>query len=343
MFNAILKRTRIPILKAALKLPSFLTRPLSAPITENEGVELDGRLRWFLRVVSLDSMTEAQLSVQAERTAYREIGNSALAGPRLNVDCNDEIVPGSPPIAIRIYRPKTCAPKMPSIFWMHGGGWMIGDLETHDRFCRRLCTDANVIVIAADYRRCPEHQFPAPLSDVTKVWQWLIARAEPLGLDRSRMALGGDSAGGNMAAVLCQELPKADLPCLQVLCYPCTDMVNRHPSRDRYADGFFLNESLIRWFMKSYLKGADPASPRLSPLLNEHLTNQPPVILITAGLDPLCDEGRAYGAKLAGLTSVTHHHEPTQIHGFITLTGALPEADKAVGRLCVALKSQLKA
>lgn len=341
MLNALFKRTRIPILKAALKLPIFLTRRLSVSVTENEGVLLEERLRWFLRLVSLDPMTETQLDVETEREAYRQLGKSALAGPRFDVICNDENVSGSPSVPIRIYRPQICTPNMPSIFWMHGGGWVIGDLDTHDRFCRRMCSEANVVVIAADYRRCPEHLFPAPLSDVTSVWHWLIAQADTLGLDRNRMALGGDSAGGNMAAVLCQELPQAHRPCLQVLCYPSTDMVNRHPSRDRYANGFFLNESLIRWFMKYYLKGADPTSPRLSPLLNETLSSQPPAILVTAGLDPLCDEGRAYGVKLAGLTEVTHYHEPTQIHGFITLTGALREADKAVARLCDGIRSKL--
>ena len=196
MLSTILKRTRIPILKAALKLPSFITRPLSVPITENEGVLLDNRLRWFLRLVSIDPMSEAKLDIETERSAYRQMGNSALAGPKLDVNCNDDVVPSSPPVPIRIYRPKSCAPNMASIFWMHGGGWLLGDLDTHDRFCRRLCSDANVTVIAADYRRCPEHEFPAPLSDVMNVWQWLIDQAETLGLDRNRMALGGDSAGG---------------------------------------------------------------------------------------------------------------------------------------------------
>ena len=161
MLNALFKRTRIPILKAALKLPAVLTRPFSLGITENEGILLDDRLRWFLRLVSLDPMTEAQLDVETERTAYRQMGNSALAGPRYDVNCTDKTVPGSPSVPIRIYRPQICTPNMPSIFWMHGGGWVIGDLDTHDRFCRRMCSEANVVVIAADYRLAPEHRSQA--------------------------------------------------------------------------------------------------------------------------------------------------------------------------------------
>ncbi len=341
MLDAVFKRIRVPILRAALKLPASLAKRLSNSITENEGVLLEDRLRWFLRLVSIDPMTIDQLDVETERDAYRQLGDSAIAGPRLDVATEDRLVPGETPVPIRIYQPHNARPNMPAIFWMHGGGWVIGDLDTHDRFCRRLCLDADVVVIAADYRRCPEHGFPAPLTDVTTVWQWLLNNTFSLGIDRNRIALGGDSAGGNMAAVLCQELPQAQRPCLQVLCYPTTDMVNRHPSRDRFADGFFLTENLIRWFMGQYLKGCDRSSPRLSPLLNDTLVNEPPALLITAGLDPLCDEGKAYGVKLSEFTEVTHYHEPTQIHGFITLTGALPEADKAVARLCDGIRSKL--
>lgn len=341
MQDALLKRLRVPFLRLALRLPSRLTTRLSDSIYENEGRSLEEKLRWFLRLVSLDPMTIEQLDVETERNAYRQLGDSDIAGLRVDVTSADRQVPGEIPVPIRIYQPHNARPNMPAIFWMHGGGWVIGDLDTHDRFCRRLCQDADVVVIAAHYRRCPEHAFPAPLTDVTTVWRWIVDNADPLGIDSNRIALGGDSAGGNMTAVLCQELPQSYQPCLQVLCYPSTDMVNRHPSRDRFARGFFLTENLIRWFMGHYLKGCDPTSPRLSPLLNDTVDKQPPALLITAGLDPLCDEGRAYGEKLSQFTEVTHYHEPTQIHGFITLTGALPQANQAVARICDGIRDKL--
>lgn len=337
MFHAL----RVAFLRAAMRLPDRAVRRLGWGPREVDGVPLSARLRWFLRVFSLDPGGVRRATPEGEREAFRHLACSEISGPVLEVRTEDRVVDGPHPVPIRVYKGDEDATPQPLLLWIHGGGWVIGDLDTHDRFCRRLCRDTGAIIVAIDYRLAPEHPFPAAVEDVTAVWRWIAREARALGADPHRLAMGGDSAGGNMTAVLCQQLPPAQRPCLQVLCYAGVDFSQKRPSRRSFGDGFLLTDALIDWFLDHYAGSRDRTDPRLSPLLGQ-ITEQPPALLITAGLDPLLDEGLEYGDRLeANGTVVERQHVPEMIHGFVTLYGALPNAEKAVAEMTRRIRASL--
>ena len=331
----------IGALRAAMRLPTPLIRPLGwGPHTDGDH-PLSPQLRWFLRLNRLDPRDLRRTSPEQEREAFRRLACSPASGPVLDV----QVTTPRSPVPLRTYTPRTPArgPR-PLLLWIHGGGWVIGDLETHDRFCRRLCHALDLIVVAVDYRRAPEHPFPAPLEDVTAAWTWVRAHAAALDADPARLLLGGDSAGGNMTAVLCQQLPPEARPWQQILCYPGTDLLGQADSRRRLGDGFFLTDALIRWFLDHYCgPEVDRRDPRISPLRAPVLgADQPPALVLTVGLDPLLDEGRAYAARLAEAgASVEHLHIPAMIHGFVNLYGLLPCAEQAMVALLERLGARL--
>jgi acetyl esterase len=230
----------------------------------------------------------------------------------------------------RLYRPAGEGP-WPTTLYFHGGGFVIGDLDTHDQLCRRLCRDAATVVVSVDYRLAPEHPFPAGLDDALAVTRWAADHPEELGGD-PRLAVGGDSAGGNLAAVVTQTVP--DLVQAQLLIYPATDMAGDHPSRQENAEGYFLDLAAMEWFFTHYttdVEGVAPEDPRLSPLRAESLAGQPPAVLVTAELDPLRDEGEAYAERLAadGVEVHLSRYEGL-IHGFVDMSAMSPTADAAV-------------
>jgi acetyl esterase len=356
---------KIKLLLQMMKLPTLLTRPFGRGVKEVNHNPVSDRLRWLLRLANLEPVEQ---SVHSKRKIYQYLSSSNASGPLHKVHIENYSVETPHSIPIRLYRPYAGASQVgasqvgssqvgssqvgssdtssnktrPAFMWLHGGGWVIGDLETHDRFCRRLCVELNIIIVAIDYRLAPEYPFPAAIEDSITAWQWLMAQANHLQIDRTRMIMGGDSAGGNLTAVLCQQLPVSDRPAIQVLCYPATDCAHIHPSRKRLAEGYLLTEELIQWFLKRYCKTQARLDPRISPLLNPVMKDQPPALVITAGLDPLCDEGRLYAQRLIdSRTQVEQQHEANLIHGFITLTGLLPEADQAVQQMCQRIKRML--
>jgi acetyl esterase len=339
MFNAL----RILFLRLALGLPDVLAGPLGFGVKDVDGTPLSTRLRWFLRLLDLDTLDWKTAQPDVERDAFHRLSNGPIAGPIVDVHTEEHTVPGSPPVTIRLYRPHNQTEPLPAIFWIHGGGFVVGGLSTHDRFCRRLAADTQTVVIAANYRLSPEHPFPAALEDVTAVWQWMRSQTQQLTLDPSKLALAGDSAGGNMTAVLCQQLPPNERPAYQILCYPGTDFTRRHPSRLRYADGYFLTDEAIEWFLNQYCTNEQRKDPRTSPLLAPSITDQPPAFVITMGLDPLCDEGLLYADRLEEAnTPVERMHEPAMIHGFINLYGALPKADELMTQMCQRINAHFK-
>ena len=243
-------------------------------------------------------------------------------------------------IPLRIYRPlgagATPANKatLPALVYYHGGGWTIGDLDTHDVLCRELCNGSGAVVVAVDYRMGPEHRFPAAVDDCTAATAWVHAQADELGVDRSRLAVGGDSAGGNLAAVIAiAARDSGAFPiAYQLLIYPATDMRRGHPSHTTNGSGYLLTTETIAYYHDHYITdAAHDLDWRASPLLHPDLSNLPPALVLTAGFDPLRDEALEYANRLAAAGNrATYVCFDRQIHGFITMGKVIDEANTAV-------------
>jgi acetyl esterase len=242
-------------------------------------------------------------------------------------------VPGGA-IGYRRYRPLGVdAAILPTLVFYHGGGWVIGNVETHDSTCRRLANKSRCQVISIDYRLAPEHPFPTPTEDALLAFRHIRDNAALFGVDPARLAVGGDSAGGNLAAVICQTCKQTGepMPAFQMLIYPATDARLQTESHRLFADGYFLTSDLMAWFWQAYMPaGVDPTDLRLSPLLAPDMSGLPPAFVLTAGFDPLRDEGRAYADRLidAGVKT-TYVNYPGAIHGFFSLTRFLKQGLKA--------------
>lgn len=318
---------RVRALRRIMKLPSVLRRRLGTGPTEVDGARLDDATRMFLRVLTFDRLPTHRYPLDEQREAFRQLAIQC-SGEILDAVVSEHSVGAC---RLRIYRPPTTT--RTALLWLHGGGWVIGDLDTHDAFCRRVAVGANVVVASLGYRLAPEHPFPAAIEDVLHTMDWLRTQAEALSLDADRIAVGGDSAGGNLSAVLCQQLAQLGeaQPWAQVLLYPGVDATRSHPSHARFGEGFFLTRGQVDYFLDAYMGQHDPTDPRISPLFAEDLTGLAPALVHTAGLDPLLDEGRAYATRLeeAGVP-VTRTHTPAMVHGYISLAGIIPAADRAV-------------
>ena len=244
-------------------------------------------------------------------------------------------------IPLRLYRPAGSAPEalLPVLVYYHGGGFVIGDLDTHDVLCRELANGAGCAVVAVDYRMAPEHPFPHAVDDCLAATYWVQRHAAELALDAARLAVGGDSAGGNLAAVVSTLARDAgDLPIVfQLLIYPGTDMRRTAPSHETNGQGYLLTKDTLDYFMGHYI--AEPAHAldwRASPLLHDDLARLPAAFVLTAGFDPLRDEGLQYSQRLSEAGNrATHICFERQIHGFITMGKVLDEANTAVA-LCAA-------
>ena len=239
-------------------------------------------------------------------------------------------------IAARVYTPKTLRKAdgvAPCLVFFHGGGWVIGDLDSHDVVCRKLADEGQLIVISVDYRLAPEHKFPAAVDDAIAATKWIADHATSLGVDTSRLTVGGDSAGGNLAAVVAIAARDGNGPAIsgQVLIYPAIDLAMTHPSHSEPETSILLTHSVIKWFRDHYLNGAaDVHDWRASPARAKTLIGLPPAYVLTAGADPLRDEGDEYARSLkeAGVL-VTYRHFPGQFHGFFTMGKLLQQANVA--------------
>jgi acetyl esterase len=250
-------------------------------------------------------------------------------------------------IPARIYTPKN--PRQtdglaPALVFFHGGGWVIGDLDSHDVVCRKLADEGRLIVISVDYRLAPEHKFPAAVDDSIAATKWIAGNARQLGIDASRLIVGGDSAGGNLAAVVAIAARDGNGPAIagQVLIYPATDFAMTHPSHSEPETSILLTHSVIKWFRDHYLNGAaDVHDWRASPARAKTLIGLPPAYVLTAGADPLRDEGDEYAARLkeAGV-AVTYRHFPGQFHGFFTMGKLLQQANVAASEIGAWLRAQ---
>lgn len=249
-------------------------------------------------------------------------------------------------LAARLYRPSGGpAGALPVLLFLHGGGWVLGDLDSHDGLCRRLAALSGCAVLALDYRLAPESPFPAAIEDALAAFAWLREAAGGLGLDPARIAIGGDSAGGNLAAVACLLLRERGgaMPLFQLLLYPVTDLRRGSPSQAALADGHLLTGPLQNWFRRLYLgEAGSPEDWRASPVLAPGLSGLPPAYVLTASHDPLRDEGEAYARRLveAGVP-VTQWRVPGQIHGFLPMDRVIAFARPATARVAAYLRFAL--
>jgi acetyl esterase len=251
--------------------------------------------------------------------------------------------PGSD-LTLRVYQPREARPgeRFPVLAWFHGGGFVIGNLDTHDHACRALANQADCMVVAVDYRLAPECKFPAAVDDCMAAVRWLALHAPEIGADPARIALGGDSAGGNLAAV-CAILARNDgYPKLahQLLIYPCTAPEPETPSHHKFAEGYVLTRNTITWFYKQYVRSPREFNDfRFAPLVADDLSNLPPALVLVAGYDPLRDEGVDYAKRLieAG-NRVTLANYEGMVHGFYLMGGAVGAARRAIAQSAAALR-----
>lgn len=289
------------------------------------------------------------LSAEQARAEYKN-GRTALqtAAPEVAA-ADDREVPGPRgPIPVRLYRARGTSETetLPALVFFHGGGFTVGDLDTHDGICRTLANAAHCAVMSVDYRMGPEHKFPAAVEDCFAATRWVADEAEALHIDADRIAVGGDSAGGNLAAVVALLARDAGGPALafQLMIYPTTTLHHNTKSAGELArGGYLLTLETMHFFRESYLRGPqDRDDWRASPLLAPDCSRLPPAYILTAGYDPLRDEGKAYADRLqAAGVPVQYRCYEGMIHGFVTMTKALDAANRALEDCGAALRAAL--
>jgi acetyl esterase len=271
--------------------------------------------------------------------AVRALRASRIPAPTVELAEIRDVVAGGVPA--RLYRPDTQG-SLGLFLYLHGGGWVLGSVETHDHVARALSAESGCAVLSLGYRLAPEHPFPAGLDDGFAAATWAHEHAAELGCDPARLAIGGDSAGANLAAVVTQS---GRVPfTFQLLVYPVTDARGKSPSYEELGDGFFLGKAEMAWFLGHYLSGAgahgSPDDPRVSPLLadDDAFAASPPTLVITAELDPLRDEGEAYAERLraAGVVVEATRYEG-MFHGFFSFAALLADGRRAVSQAAAAL------
>lgn len=300
---------------------------------------LHAETRSLLEFVAQSGTTPTELQDPATARAER----AALAPP-VTERCHATRDVDAGGVPARLYLPEPTDDPPGLLLWFHGGGWVIGDLESHDNVCHSLARRSGHAVLSVAYRLAPEAPFPAGLGDCIQATRWASANAAELGVDPERIAVGGDSAGANLAAVVTHVGP---VPLrFQLLVYPVTDARATTPSYSENAEGYFLTAAAMQWYIGHYLSGGhgSPSDPRVSPLLasDEALAQSPPALVITAGYDPLRDEGVQYVDRLSDVgVTVTHVHFPGQIHAFFSLTHMLTDARIAHALAAESLRAAL--
>jgi acetyl esterase len=328
------------------KLPAPVKRRLAGAPVVRDGLTLDLDLQLLLAARRLSREPEIhELPIDEARVSYRRQFGALTPAPERVYDVSDLTLPGpAGDIPARLYSPPPGAGPLPLLVHYHGGGHVTGDPDTCDYVSRRVVHRAGAIVLSVDYRMGPEHPMPAPNADARASYLWAREHAEELGADPERIAVGGDSAGGNLGTVVCLDCRDAGdpLPAFQWLVYPVTDLSRRSASRDLLGDAFLLTDPVIEWYNGHFLSGGDPADLHASPLLAPDLSGLPPAYVATAGFDPLRDEGEAYARRLeeAGVPTTLRRFDDL-IHGFANLTAASPAARAAVDETIDALRAGL--
>ena len=322
------------VVRKLLSLPTPVLRLMSGGgVVYQGGRTLDPRLQ-YLASQARNAPAMITLSPEEARRTSAAALDVMRGAPEPGVRIEPLTIAGpGGDIRARVYRPETQSPEAPVMVFAHMGGGVIGDLETSQIFCGILARTARAPVISVDYRLAPEHRFPAGLEDTLAAYRYARDHANDFGAPRDKAAIGGDSIGGNFAAVVCQELKRLGepQPALQLLVYPCVDVACDSASMTTYADAFPLNRATMDWFMGHYMgPGDSPADPRLSPLRTPDLTGLAPAVVVTAGFDPLLDQGEAYAQRLkaAGVPTVYRCYD-SLAHAFLSFTGVVPCADVA--------------
>ncbi len=314
------------------------TTPTTAPFVRPD-------VQGFLAFMnSAGAAPMSSLTPELARQAYLAMGSLAEADPLPLAVIRDLTIPGpAGSIPVRFYDLREAREAGPAVVFFHGGGFVIGDLDTHHAFCTEMAAGLDLPVIAVDYRLAPEHPFPAAPDDCEAAARWVASSPAELGRTINGLILTGDSAGGNLAIVTTQALvekPAAAPVILQAPLYPVTDDRPDHASFAQFSDGYLLTADTMMWFSAGY--SATPGDVRAYPVYNDHALT-PPTVLVTAGLDPIRDSGRVYGAELirAGIP-VTFIEVPGIIHGFVQLRKAIPSAQDVVVGIFAAIKQQLE-
>jgi len=283
-----------------------------------------------------------ELSAPDARVAAQRLGT--LSGPPVAVArVENRTIPGpAGALPVRIYTPAGSGP-FPVLVYFHGGGWVIGDLDIQDGACRALANGAGCVVVSVGYRLAPENKFPAAPEDTYAATKWVAANTASIKVDPGRIAVGGDSAGGNLTAVTAQMAREQGGPRLvfQLLVYPVTDGACDTASYRDNADGYLLTKDMMQWFWNHYVRNdADRFSPLASPLRAQNLKGLPPALVQTAEFDPLRDEGEAYAARLkeAGVAVKLTRYDG-MIHGFFGMASVIDRATTAIGEAAAALRS----
>ena len=330
-----------------VRLPTPLKRLIAKAPVQRDGHTLDPEIQLILAV--REKLGLARVAGGDPETARANARRDARVhgGPGVPVrEVRDFTIPG-PGGALRVRHYVPCEPEArPLLVFFHGGGFVVGDLDTHDTPCRALCRDAQVHVLAVDYRLAPEHPFPAAVHDAQAAFRWAREHAHELGADRARVAVGGDSAGGNLSAVVTLLAARAGepQPALQLLMYPSTDRVRDWPSMNMFSTGFFLSRDDIRWYYDHYTRGTgvDRRDPAISPLRGAPLPRMSPAIVVTAAFDPLRDEGKAYAQALrdSGTTTVELSGEGL-VHGFVNMVILSQTSNATLREIALTLRGML--
>lgn len=337
---------QVAALRLVFALPKPVRRRLAGAPIRLDGNVLDPDMQLLLRMRRLqgDALTKAD---PAPARAALDAAATLAGGPVIStVDVRELHIPSeSGRIPARLYTPHGLPGGSPLLVFYHGGGWVLGSLRSHDNPCRLIAEQAGVRVLSVDYRLAPEHPFPAAVDDALTAYRWALDAADELAIDRTAIALGGDSAGGNLAAVTAHQVAEAggQQPAFLLLFYPGVDTDAERRSRGLFAEGFFLTSADIDWFMDHYQPERElRADPRISVLRADDLAGLPPTYLAVAGFDPLRDEGVAFAERLAksGVPVALHCH-PGLVHGFLNFLACGPTAREAVAQAVGALRTGL--
>lgn len=324
---------------------STLPRAL-VPVPENDnGERLAPLLHWLLHLRKLT--TPGELGADNAPLARKRFRGDLLplrVGYPVHAVHDLTVKGGAGDLKARHYQPEASGQLPALLVFFHGGGYVLGDLDTHDDVCRQLCRDTGMQVLSVDYRLAPEHPFPAAVEDAEAAVRWAQEHAASFGVPKTAIAVGGDSAGGNLAAVTAQHMAAVGRPLLaQLLIYPGTDRTARRDSHDRFGEGFFLSDADREWFYAQYLAGDESLAHdhRVSPLLADPLPVLAPALVVTGGFDMLRDEGEAYAdhMRLHG-TSVELMRMEQLGHGFMNLTGVHRDSELAALRIARAFRLQ---
>ena len=326
--------------KLLFKLPSSILIRWSGKKQIEKGYrKLDPGFQYLIKIMeNIGAKLDTSKPAAELRKEFEERRSLLLMPLPSGVDTTDHIIKSNgAEIKVREYSPESIGSIYPAVVYFHGGGWVFGSIETHEAFTGFLAKELKAKVFSVDYRLAPEHPFPIPLADCEAAFNWVKDNSLDLGINPNRVSIGGDSAGGNLAASLCIKRKQEELsmPKAQLLIYPATDLTLKHPSMDEMAEGFFLTKDSMKYFRDNYIDDKELIKdPLVSPLFAEDLSGHPPAVVVTAGFDPLRDEGDQYAQALRNANvEIYHRTHDSYIHGFVNMM-LVDGVNYALKRIC---------